>query len=189
MTQHKQMRGGSWVGFFPRYCRSAYRDHLGPGLSDYSSGFRVVCNEEPPLLALQLRGGSWNINPRNCRSAYRVHVVPSLAYDGLGFRVVCNWEDSESRDYARHCAGGPGVSAPGAAARPIATTSGPATPTASSASAWSAQHHNQHAMTIVKALRGGSWGGYPRLCRSACRTHFSLGFRVVCNEKPSPSPM
>jgi len=39
----------------------------------------------------------------------------------------------------------------------------------------------------IKPLRGGSWGSYPRICRSAYRSRlqpddasFDVGFRVVC---------
>jgi formylglycine-generating enzyme required for sulfatase activity len=39
----------------------------------------------------------------------------------------------------------------------------------------------------VRLLRGGSWGGAPRNCRSACRIYFhpdfrdfNIGFRVCC---------
>jgi formylglycine-generating enzyme required for sulfatase activity len=36
------IRGGSWY-IEPRYCRSATRDHFNPELSDFTIGFRVVC--------------------------------------------------------------------------------------------------------------------------------------------------
>ncbi len=47
-----------------------------------------------------------------------------------------------------------------------------------------------------KLLRGGSWFGYPRYCRSACRSHlvpghadYYIGFRVVClPQGPSLNP-
>ncbi|MBT9313683.1 formylglycine-generating enzyme family protein [Leptothoe kymatousa TAU-MAC 1615] len=40
---NRVLRGGSWHAY-PRYCRSAYRYHLMPGLRTYSFGFRVVCS-------------------------------------------------------------------------------------------------------------------------------------------------
>jgi formylglycine-generating enzyme required for sulfatase activity len=36
------LRGGSWL-YFPRYCRSAYRDDYHPGGQRYDVGFRVCC--------------------------------------------------------------------------------------------------------------------------------------------------
>ena len=36
------MRGGSWYSY-PRYCRSASRDHDLPDLAGLNVGFRVVC--------------------------------------------------------------------------------------------------------------------------------------------------
>jgi len=43
------LRGGSW-SFGPRYCRSAYRYHDGPGNAGYNFGFRVVCLPQDPSL-------------------------------------------------------------------------------------------------------------------------------------------
>jgi formylglycine-generating enzyme required for sulfatase activity len=48
----------------------------------------------------------------------------------------------------------------------------------------------------IKLLRGGSWNGNPRNCRSACRNHNQpdyasnfIGFRVVClPQGPSLNP-
>ena len=37
------LRGGSW-NFFPRSCRSAYRDYFTPGFADNLIGFRVSCS-------------------------------------------------------------------------------------------------------------------------------------------------
>jgi formylglycine-generating enzyme required for sulfatase activity len=45
----KLLRGGSWFSF-PRYCRSAYRDHNGPVLAFNLVGFRVVCLPQGPSL-------------------------------------------------------------------------------------------------------------------------------------------
>jgi formylglycine-generating enzyme required for sulfatase activity len=36
------LRGGSWLSI-PRYCRSAYRNGLHPGIRDFHFGFRVCC--------------------------------------------------------------------------------------------------------------------------------------------------
>jgi formylglycine-generating enzyme required for sulfatase activity len=43
------LRGGSWYDF-PRYCRSAYRDHGLPDYADDNVGFRVVCLPQGPSL-------------------------------------------------------------------------------------------------------------------------------------------
>ena len=43
------LRGGSWL-FDPGYCRSAYRNPLGPGDAYYIVGFRVVCLPQDPSL-------------------------------------------------------------------------------------------------------------------------------------------
>ena len=42
MPNYKPLRGGSW-DFIPRYCRSAERDRIQPGIAYYGVGFRVVC--------------------------------------------------------------------------------------------------------------------------------------------------
>jgi formylglycine-generating enzyme required for sulfatase activity len=42
-SERRIRRGGSW-DFNPRFCRSAYRNDLGPGYGDDSFGFRVVCS-------------------------------------------------------------------------------------------------------------------------------------------------
>ncbi|MCP9772453.1 SUMF1/EgtB/PvdO family nonheme iron enzyme [Synechococcus sp. Tobar12-5m-g] len=43
------LRGGSWSAL-PRKCRSAYRNHLGPGDASLNVGFRVVCLPQGPSL-------------------------------------------------------------------------------------------------------------------------------------------
>jgi formylglycine-generating enzyme required for sulfatase activity len=40
--QLRLLRGGSW-DCFPRFCRSACRDHGLPGIAFLDVGFRVVC--------------------------------------------------------------------------------------------------------------------------------------------------
>ena len=45
----KLLRGGSWC-YFPRYCRSAYRNHGLPGNAHLYVGFRVVCLPQGPSL-------------------------------------------------------------------------------------------------------------------------------------------
>jgi formylglycine-generating enzyme required for sulfatase activity len=36
------LRGGSWF-VNPRYCRSAFRNHLQPDIANINIGFRVAC--------------------------------------------------------------------------------------------------------------------------------------------------
>jgi len=43
------LRGGSW-DYYPRFCRSAYRNHYRPDDADYYVGFRVVCLPQGPSL-------------------------------------------------------------------------------------------------------------------------------------------
>jgi formylglycine-generating enzyme required for sulfatase activity len=43
------LRGGSWLDF-PRFCRSAYRDHYRPDFAFDFVGFRVVCLPQGPSL-------------------------------------------------------------------------------------------------------------------------------------------
>jgi formylglycine-generating enzyme required for sulfatase activity len=85
------LRGGSWNSY-PRFCRSACRVHIWPGVA-YGSlgiGFRVVClpQEQPPSTML-LRGSSWYGDRRVCRSAYRSYFRPDNGDLDIGFRVVC----------------------------------------------------------------------------------------------------
>jgi len=47
--EQKLLRGGSWYNY-PRYCRSAYRDHFDPDVVSGSVGFRVVCLPQGPSL-------------------------------------------------------------------------------------------------------------------------------------------
>lgn len=89
----KTLRGGAWHSN-PRDCRSASRSRVVPGNLIDNFGFRVVCNEEDPPLALQLRGGSWfTFVPRYCRSATaHFHGEIGCTPDNFGFRVVCKEE-------------------------------------------------------------------------------------------------
>ncbi len=84
------LRGGSWL-IYPRYCRSAPRNHDQPDNANVNLGFRVVCLPgEVALRRAILRGGAWlNENPRNCRSALRLRRQPVYANGNIGFRVVC----------------------------------------------------------------------------------------------------
>jgi formylglycine-generating enzyme required for sulfatase activity len=89
--QAKLLRGGSWI-LNPRYCRSAFRNHLQPDYANGLVGFRVVClSEQKKDVAVfkSVRGGSWNSIPRYCRSAYRGRTRPGVASLNVGFRVVC----------------------------------------------------------------------------------------------------
>ena len=43
------LRSGSWVNY-PRYCRSAYRNHNHPPYGHYVVGFRLVCLPQGPSL-------------------------------------------------------------------------------------------------------------------------------------------
>jgi formylglycine-generating enzyme required for sulfatase activity len=39
------LRGGSW-NYYPRNCRSAYRDRVAPDFRDYGLGFRLALVQE-----------------------------------------------------------------------------------------------------------------------------------------------
>jgi formylglycine-generating enzyme required for sulfatase activity len=47
--QSRLLRGGSW-DHAPRYCRSAYRNHIQPDDAYNFVGFRVVCLPQGPSL-------------------------------------------------------------------------------------------------------------------------------------------
>ena len=47
--ERRLLRGGSWL-FYPRYCRSAYRDHFQPVGANSRVGFRVVCLPQGPSI-------------------------------------------------------------------------------------------------------------------------------------------
>ena len=51
-TLRRLLRGGSWSDY-PRYCRSACRDHVVPDNADDIVGFRVVCLPQGRSLALK----------------------------------------------------------------------------------------------------------------------------------------
>lgn len=115
----KLLSGGSWI-YFPRYCRSATRNHFGPGITSINDGFRVVCNEpersSPTDKVIRgehklFLGGSWGFLPGDCRSATRYHGGPGISSYYVGFRVVCN-ELERSTPPAKTLSGGSWFSLP-----------------------------------------------------------------------------
>jgi formylglycine-generating enzyme required for sulfatase activity len=88
--------------------------------------------------------------------------------------------DSLGESPAACCAAGRGTTSPSTAARPSASTTTRSTAPTTSVSA-------SVASDASRLLRGGSWVGNPRLCRSAYRINYhpvnrlnSFGFRVCC---------
>ena len=91
------------------------------------------------------------------------------------------WEDCSLGESQDCCAAGRGTSTPGTAARPTASTAARASAATTSVSASVASDDE------LRLLRGGSWSGYPKRCRSACRSSDRpdarsnvIGFRVCC---------
>jgi formylglycine-generating enzyme required for sulfatase activity len=92
-----------------------------------------------------------------------------------------SWEDCSLGESEGCCAAGRGSTTPRTAARPTASSTTRTTATTASVSASVASDDEP------RLLRGGSWDGYPRGCRSACRVgnhpgnrSNDVGFRVCC---------
>lgn len=93
MTDSNVLRGCSWH-YYPKLCRSAYRNRDHPDRAINFVGLRVVLPAPQPTRAPLItdlnvvRGGSWSSIPRGCRSTFHGRSLPDVANLGSGLRVV-----------------------------------------------------------------------------------------------------